>query len=1096
MSLRKTQSNQGRGAGSQTGNTPRDPTAPDPADTLGRFGEVISATGPLPLGLIALSLALAASGVAFDLSLPLGIAGGIPYIAFVLVGLWGPWRRYIFVLAALASVLTVLGYFLSPPGSEHWMVLVNRGLALFAIWAVAFLGDRYRRELRKKSELLQTTFESISQGIAAYDANLKLFAFNQRYLDLRDYPPGFIRLGMPFEKIARFRAERGDYGPGDVEEQVKGAMGRARQATAEQMERVGPGSTITAVHRDPLPGGGFAVTITDITERKRAEEEIATKSALLETTFESMSQGIVAYDGDLKLVAFNQNYVDFWGYPPGFVRLGMSYEDIVRAKAKRGAYGPVADIDALVRERVAARRKGDKVVRRELSLPDGRVIAVHREPMPDGGYVTTLTDITERKRAEEEISRKSALLETTFESMSQGIVVYDADRKLVAFNRRYLDLWRYPPGFIRLGISYQEVARFRAECGEYGTRDVEEQVSISVAAMRKGDALRAERTLPDGTVLALRRDPLPDGGIVATFTDITERKRAEEEIAGKSALLETTFESMSQGIVVFDSDLKLAAFNQRYIDLKCYPPGFIRLGMSLAKILRFNAERGDYGPGDIEEHIRERLSLRRPGEKILYEQAGPDGRIAALRLELMPDGGSVTTYTDITERKKAEQEIARKSALLETTFENMSQGIVAYDGDLKLVAFNQNYVDFWGYPPGFVRLGMSYEDIVRAKAKRGAYGPVADIDALVRERVAARRKGYKVRRERPLPDGRFIAVHREPMPDGGYVTTLTDITAIKQAEEALRESEARLVNAQRIARLGDWERDLETGEVHWSDQMYDIFAIAPDQFAGTHEAFRERVHPDDREIVEEAARRALDENTPLDIEFRIVRPDTSERVIHAHGEVEFDTSGKPVRLHGTAQDITERKSLEERIRQIQKLDAVGKLAGGVAHEFNNLLFVIKGNSDLLEARLNGDRLGRPWPPQDHRRANQTDGAADKVPAVGPAAFDRPYPQQGRGDIDPAVRRIGPAGEHRVDPSEEKREQHQRNHPRRRPQRRFAELEPGPEGETAGDFRPRRQGIEDQGSHSIQSLSVRGFEAQRVWPRPSGGDLICRRCLNE
>ena len=71
-----------------------------------------------------------------------GIAGGIPYIAFVLVGLWGPWRRYIFVLAALASVLSVLGYFLSPPGSEHWMVLVNRGLALFAIWAVAFLGDR------------------------------------------------------------------------------------------------------------------------------------------------------------------------------------------------------------------------------------------------------------------------------------------------------------------------------------------------------------------------------------------------------------------------------------------------------------------------------------------------------------------------------------------------------------------------------------------------------------------------------------------------------------------------------------------------------------------------------------------------------------------------------------------------------------------------------------------------------------------------------------------------------------------------------------------------------------------------------------------
>ncbi len=136
--------------------------------------------------------------------------------------------------------------------------------------------------------------------------------------------------------------------------------------------------------------------------------------------------------------------------------------------------------------------------------------------------------------------------------------------------------------------------------------------------------------------------------------------------------------------------------------------------------------------------------------------------------------------------------------------------------------------------------------------------------------------------------------------------------------------------------------------------VFDIFAITPEQFAGTYEAFLERVHPDDRELVEEASRRALDAKAPLDIEFRIVHPDTSERVIHSHREVEFDAAGKPVRLHGTAQDITERKSLEERIRQIHKLDAVGKLAGGVAHEFNNLLFVIKGNIDLLEARLNGD----------------------------------------------------------------------------------------------------------------------------------------------
>jgi len=144
-------------------------------------------------------------------------------------------------------------------------------------------------------------------------------------------------------------------------------------------------------------------------------------------------------------------------------------------------------------------------------------------------------EVAARKRAEREIAEKSAVLETTFESMSQGMTVYDADLKLIGFNQKYIEMIGYPPDFIRIGKPFEEISRFRAKRGDYGPGDVEELVRERVAARREGEAVRRERTLPDGRVIAIRRDPMPAGGCVVTFTDVTERKKAEREIAEKSA---------------------------------------------------------------------------------------------------------------------------------------------------------------------------------------------------------------------------------------------------------------------------------------------------------------------------------------------------------------------------------------------------------------------------------------------------------------------------------------------------------------------------------------------------------------------------------
>ena len=133
-------------------------------------------------------------------------------------------------------------------------------------------------------------------------------------------------------------------------------------------------------------------------------------------------------------------------------------------------------------------------------------------------------------------------------------------------------------------------------------------------------------------------------------------------------------------------------------------------------------------------------------------------------------------------------------------------------------------------------------------------------------------------------------------------------------DEALRLSEARLAEAQRIAHLGNWVWDIDTNDRHWSDEIYRIFGLAPQEFRATYEAFLASVHPDDREFVEQSVDDALYRNKPYSIDHRVVRPDGSERVVHERAEVTFSETSKPVRMAGTVQDITERKLAQRAIQ--------------------------------------------------------------------------------------------------------------------------------------------------------------------------------------
>jgi PAS domain S-box-containing protein len=138
---------------------------------------------------------------------------------------------------------------------------------------------------------------------------------------------------------------------------------------------------------------------------------------------------------------------------------------------------------------------------------------------------------------------------------------------------------------------------------------------------------------------------------------------------------------------------------------------------------------------------------------------------------------------------------------------------------------------------------------------------------------------------------------------------------IRQHAEALLLAEERLQVSQRISKTGSWERNLATGVVWWSDELYRLHGEEPRGFEPVFESFLEKVHPDDRERVESEARAAWETTEPYVSEFRIIHPDGSQRWIWTSLEVGCDADGRPRRFNGTARDITEAKELQKALER-------------------------------------------------------------------------------------------------------------------------------------------------------------------------------------
>jgi len=304
-----------------------------------------------------------------------------------------------------------------------------------------------------------------------------------------------------------------------------------------------------------------------------------------------------------------------------------------------------------------------------------------------------------------------------------------------------------------------------------------------------------------------------------------------------------------------------------------------------------------HAPFDVEMRLR-----RKHGQYLWVRSRGEAERDAQGRVERM--AGSIA---DISREKAAQAALVASEARFRVLIEEAPDGIFICDPDGNYLDVNPAACGLLGYSRAEL-LRLNVRDLLAPEdlaADPPDLARIRDGASVVRERLLRRKDGGTVR----------VEISAKRLPDGSMQAIVRDLTGRIRADRALRESERRLNEAQRIAQVGSWELNLKTQQLTWSAEIFRMFEISPERFGATYEAFLAAIHPEDREAVNTAYLRSLETRAPYRILHRLRMADGRIKHVQEDCESEFAPDGTPLVSRGTVQDVTERVVAEQALRE-------------------------------------------------------------------------------------------------------------------------------------------------------------------------------------